>query len=170
MGLTGSEVKYIIIKAGSMAASRQAWCWRKSRKSTSCSKGNLKTGLQASRRRVSKSTPTVTHFLQQGQTYSNKVIPPNSASPWAKHFQTTTSSKDMPHLWKVPTPYSCGINLQIHQELNHWWNQSPCYPAITQKPISCQPTLNSRAFSRMLCIQTTTPGKRKRIQTQSEKQ
>jgi hypothetical protein len=35
---------------------------------------------QAARRRVSKSTPTVTHFLQQGHTYSL----------WDKHIQTTT--------------------------------------------------------------------------------
>jgi hypothetical protein len=34
--------------------------------------------------------PTVVHFLQQGHTYSNKGTPPNSATPWAKHIQTTT--------------------------------------------------------------------------------
>ena len=28
---------------------------------------------------TSKSTPTVTHFFQQGHTYSNKATPPNSA-------------------------------------------------------------------------------------------
>ena len=39
------------------------------------------TVFQAARRRVSKPTPTVTHFLQQGHTYSNKAIPPNSAIP-----------------------------------------------------------------------------------------
>ena len=46
--------------------------------------------------------PTVTHLLQQGHahsikatpspqdhTHSNKVTPPNSATPWAKHTQTT---------------------------------------------------------------------------------
>jgi hypothetical protein len=40
------------------------------------------------RRKISKPTPTLTHFLQQNHTYSNKVTPPNSA--WAKHVQTTT--------------------------------------------------------------------------------
>jgi hypothetical protein len=30
--------------------------------------------------RNSKLIPTVTHFLQQGNTYSNKVIPPNSVT------------------------------------------------------------------------------------------
>jgi hypothetical protein len=40
---------------------------------------------------LSKPSPTVTHFLQQGHTYSNKAIQPNSATPWAKHIQTTTN-------------------------------------------------------------------------------
>jgi hypothetical protein len=40
--------------------------------------------------RVLKPTPTVTHLLQQGHTYSNKATPPNSATPWAKHIQTIT--------------------------------------------------------------------------------
>jgi hypothetical protein len=28
----------------------------------------------------------------KAHTYSNKVTPPNSATPWAKHIQTTTES------------------------------------------------------------------------------
>jgi hypothetical protein len=44
--------------------------------------------------RVLKPTPTVTHFLQQGHIDSNKATPPNSATPWAKHIQTTTVSKN----------------------------------------------------------------------------
>lgn len=39
---------------------------------------------------VSLLLSTVTHSLQQGYTYSNKAIPPNSAIPWAKHIYTTT--------------------------------------------------------------------------------
>jgi hypothetical protein len=35
----------------------------------------------------------MTHFLQQGHTYSNKATCPNSADPWAKHIQNTTSPK-----------------------------------------------------------------------------
>ena len=27
-------------------------------------------------------------FIQQGHTYSNKAIPPNSATPWVKYIQT----------------------------------------------------------------------------------
>jgi hypothetical protein len=39
---------------------------------------------QAARRRISKPTPTVTHFLQQGG------VGDNNTTPWAKHIQTTT--------------------------------------------------------------------------------
>ena len=39
-----------------------------------------------------KSAPLVTHFLQQGHTYSNKATPPNSATPYeimgANYIQT----------------------------------------------------------------------------------
>jgi hypothetical protein len=48
-----------------------------------------KTGFQPARGSVSKPTPTVRHFLQQGHTYSSKATPPNSATPWVKHIQTT---------------------------------------------------------------------------------
>jgi hypothetical protein len=44
---------------------------------------------QEDRRKISLTTPTVTHFLQQGHTYSNKVTTPSSATPCAKHIQTT---------------------------------------------------------------------------------
>jgi hypothetical protein len=35
-------------------------------------------------------TPTKTHLLSQGHTYSKKATPPNSATPWAKHIQIIT--------------------------------------------------------------------------------
>ena len=38
---------------------------------------------------TSKSTPTVTYFLQQGNTYFNKAIPPNSAMPYGPSIQTS---------------------------------------------------------------------------------
>jgi hypothetical protein len=50
----------------------------------------VETVFQAARRRVSKLTSTVTHFLQQDHTYSNKAILPNSDTPRAKCIQTTT--------------------------------------------------------------------------------
>jgi hypothetical protein len=49
--------------------------------------------LQAARRRVLKPTPTMTHFFQHGHSYSHKATPTNSATPWAKHIQTTTLNK-----------------------------------------------------------------------------
>jgi hypothetical protein len=52
------------------------------------------TGFQEARRRVLKPMPTMTHFLQQGHTYSNKAILPNSVTSWAKHIQTTTVAKN----------------------------------------------------------------------------
>jgi molecular chaperone GrpE (heat shock protein) len=39
-----------------------------------------KNSFHMARKRVSKPTPTVTHFLQQGYTYSNKAIRPDSAT------------------------------------------------------------------------------------------
>ena len=48
--------------------------------STPCSKGEQENISQAARR-VSKASPTVTHFLQQNHTYSNKATPPTSATP-----------------------------------------------------------------------------------------
>ena len=36
------------------------------------------------------STSTVTHLIQQGHTYSNRVSPSKSATPWAKDIQTIT--------------------------------------------------------------------------------
>jgi hypothetical protein len=37
-----------------------------------------------------KLTPTVTHLLQPGHTYSNKATPPNGVTPWPKNIQTIT--------------------------------------------------------------------------------
>jgi hypothetical protein len=61
--LTGSEVQFSIIKAGT---------WQyvvRDESSTSSSEDYLwKTDFQAARVRVLKPTPTVTHLLQQGHT------------------------------------------------------------------------------------------------------
>jgi hypothetical protein len=66
-----------------MAGSRQAEL-----SSSKCCEWN--TDFQAARKRVLKLMPTVTHFLQQGHTYSNKTTPLNGATPWAKHIQIIT--------------------------------------------------------------------------------
>jgi hypothetical protein len=44
-------------------------------------------GRLASRKRVSKPTPTVTYFLQQGPTYSTKTTPPNYTTPGPSIFK-----------------------------------------------------------------------------------
>ena len=61
--------------------------------SESCSEGKQKkTGSLAARRRVSKATHTVTYFLQQGHTYSNKATLPNSATLWSSIFKPHTNT------------------------------------------------------------------------------
>ena len=79
--LTGSEVPSIIIMAGSMAACRQTWCWKRSWEFCICIRrqpretDNLRHLGGSSipqwvepehRRRLPKPTRMVTHFLQQG--------------------------------------------------------------------------------------------------------
>jgi hypothetical protein len=69
-------------------------------RSTLCSKGQQKTAVfQAARKRAAKPTPTVTHFLQQDHTCSNKVTPPNSVTLSVKNIQTATlwTSKTVLH-------------------------------------------------------------------------
>ena len=56
------------------------------------------TVFQAARRRVSKPTPTVTHFLQQGHTCSNKATP----------------APTRPHLLIVPLPEHSIFKSQKH--------------------------------------------------------
>jgi hypothetical protein len=66
--LTDSEVQSIVIKVRAWQhLGRQDAGGDES--STSCSEGKQKkTGIQAARRKVSKPTPTVMHFFQQGHT------------------------------------------------------------------------------------------------------
>jgi hypothetical protein len=37
--------------------------------------------------KISKPVSTVTHFLQQGHTYSKKAIPPNNVTPYSQTFK-----------------------------------------------------------------------------------
>ena len=55
---------------------------------------------KAARMKVLKPTPTVTHFLQQGHTYSSKAIPPKVPFPGPSIFKPPQS-----HLF-------CGLHLQ----------------------------------------------------------
>ena len=77
------------------------------------------------RRGDSKPTPTVTHFFQQGHTYSNKSIPPNSATPGAKHIQTR-------NIHYLQFTSKC-INYKMCEYREGWANGVICEKAITLK-------------------------------------
>ena len=61
--LTGSEIQFIIIKAGTWQHPSRHGAGR-AESSTSCSEGKQKkTGFQKARTRVIKTMPTLAHFL-----------------------------------------------------------------------------------------------------------
>jgi len=88
--LPGSEVQSIIIKAGIRQCSGRHGAGGAENSTSSSDCSQEKTSSQAARMRVLEPMPTVTHFLQQHRTHSNKALPPNSVTPWAKHIQTIT--------------------------------------------------------------------------------
>jgi hypothetical protein len=59
------------------------------------SESKQKTGFQGIKMNVLKPMLTMTHFLQQGHTFSNKATHPNSATSWANHIQTVTAVYDI---------------------------------------------------------------------------
>ena len=82
--LTGSEIQSITIRVGTQQhLGRHGAGVAES--STSSSEGSQEkrenAGFHAARMRVLKHTPTVTHSLQQGHTYSKKTTLPNNATP-----------------------------------------------------------------------------------------
>jgi hypothetical protein len=89
---TGSEVQSNFIKAGVWQhLGRPRGGGAETSSSTSSSGGySQNTGFQEARMRVFFPSPQVTHLLQKGHTHSNRAIPSNSATPWAKHIQTIT--------------------------------------------------------------------------------
>jgi hypothetical protein len=106
------------VQGSSPLSSRQeAWqhlgrhCAREgAESSTSYSKENQeKADFQAARRRVSKPTLRVTHFLQQDHAYSNRATAPNSANPWDKQIQSTTFCSLTPIGW--------------FKHINLWWGR-----------------------------------------------
>jgi hypothetical protein len=102
--LTGSEVQSIIIMVGTWQCPGTQGA-EGAESSTSSSNGHQeKTGFQAARMVALKPMSTMTHFLQEGHTYANKTIPPNSATPWVKYFQTIAG-------WFLS--YSIPINLPM---------------------------------------------------------
>ena len=81
------------------ASCRQTWCWRSQEFYILIQRQIEEDSLlQAARRRVfphwvelehstSKSTPTMTYFLQQGHTSSNKATSPNSVILYGQTFK-----------------------------------------------------------------------------------
>jgi hypothetical protein len=67
---------------GAGEGAKSSTCWSED--------GQEEALFRVSSLKVSKPTPKVMDILQQGYTYSNRAILPNSAVPWAKHIQTTT--------------------------------------------------------------------------------
>lgn len=102
-----------------MTASRQMWGWR-SWEFCILIQGKQKTGFQTARGRVSTHIPTVTHLLQQGYTYTNKAIPPNSATPWVKHIQTATMPQTtfFPSKWEKAWSFKDVTDKMIKQKIN----------------------------------------------------
>jgi hypothetical protein len=71
-------------------------------------------------------TPTVTHLLPPGHTYSKKATPTNDATPWSKNIQTMTPGMLAPE-----------------------WNIVPQSPLI---PDQVPPTLFSNPFAFSVCL------------------
>ena len=82
--------------ARSIAACRQTMCWLHLDQKT--------TGNDVWHWAASKPVPTVTHFLQQGHTYSRNATPfnmPLSMSLWEDNYIQTTSFHSLDVLWSI---------------------------------------------------------------------
>ena len=90
--LTGSEVQSIIIKVGTWQHSGRHGAGVADSSTPSSKVCYHNTFFKAARMTFLKPIPTVTHLLQQEHTYSNRTVPTNSATPWAKHIQTIKKS------------------------------------------------------------------------------
>jgi hypothetical protein len=104
-----------------------------------------RTIFQAARRRVSKSTLTVTHFLQQGHTHFNKATPPNSATPWAKHIQITTSVNALNH-WAISLTPMFIFKFSIICFFVHFTSQLKPPPSSSPSPALTNPSPNYLLF------------------------
>ena len=97
--LTGSEVQSIIIKVGTWQHSGRHVAGVAESSTPSSKVCYHNTFFKVARTTFLKPIPTVTHLLQQDHTYSNRTIPMNSATPWAKHIQTIKKSHPL-HILK----------------------------------------------------------------------
>ena len=85
---------------------------------------------------TSKSIPTVTHFLQQGYTYTSKVTRPDSATPLKAifFFQTTIGEA------KTKDPASLEYTVQQKQ---NGWNINRLEPSMATHTFSHSPSTHS---------------------------
>jgi hypothetical protein len=95
-----------------MAAHRKTWCWRSREFFILIYRWQVGDCVQhwcsLSGYNTLKSAYTVTHFLQQGHSHSNKAIPPNSTVPYGvtiKHM-----SLWRPYLFKLPHTHTINQN------------------------------------------------------------
>jgi len=130
--LAGSYVQSIVTMAGSMASYRQTWCWRSLSVlhldpkaaardylykhpggAWNSTLGRAHTGCA----QASKPTPTVTHFLHQGHTYSNKATPPTSTTPCVPSIQTHRRAKPIQTSYSFPNRLPTGHSIQMLKTL-----------------------------------------------------
>jgi hypothetical protein len=72
-------------------------------------------------RRVSKHTPTVADFLQNGHTYANKDTLSIIATAWPKHIQVTT---DMERKFiGKKSKLECDLCIFGHDSFGIWMNE-----------------------------------------------
>ena len=89
----------------------------------------------------------MTHLLQQGHTYSNRDIPTESATPYAKHMQSVTGSNDefylkLAHMDAVTVDcdlfshyvIACNQNIKLWSETEEYWSEHPS----TFCPLRCR--------------------------------
>ena len=94
-----------------MEARRQTWCWRSSRESYilhSQQEVVYLTRCDLSIYETSRPTSTVTYFLQQDHSYSNKAILPSSTTPFGVHFLSNHHSSLLKTIFQINA-----INLRI---------------------------------------------------------
>jgi hypothetical protein len=79
----------------------------------------------------------VTHFFQQGHTYSDKATSPNIATSWAKHIQTSTllkkifASNPLPLVQKIA---ACDNRSQAFHKLKLTSKQLGAEERFTEAP------------------------------------
>ena len=74
------------------------------------------TRLGLSIHETSKNVSTVTYFFQQGHTYSNNSMPPNSATPYGQDFKHMGTIQTITHTIKDFLPLILSVSLSFPLE------------------------------------------------------